>query len=146
MAKSCAHLRRETGPEESQLTIRAQTLAIGQLEKVRPRCTPCPKFPERERSGVSLAGGGADGGRLGGALGGPEAGVAFVACASCCCKAAVVSLWRSSCWASFARRAVKFRSAWAREASICDCVADTNADSHSGSSEVARPLRAIRSG
>ena len=48
VAKSCAHLRRETGPEESQLTIWAQTLAIGQLEKVCPRCTPCPKFPERE--------------------------------------------------------------------------------------------------
>ena len=48
VAKSCAHLRRETGLEESQLTIRAQTLAIGQLEKVRPHCTPCPKFPERE--------------------------------------------------------------------------------------------------
>ena len=48
VAKSCAHLRRETGPEESQLTIRAQTLAIGQLEKVRPRFTPRPKFLERE--------------------------------------------------------------------------------------------------
>ena len=139
VAKRCAHLRRETGPEESQLTIRAQTLAIGQLEKVRPRCTPCPKFPGREIgrelswrwSRQRAAWWGAGWPRSGGSVrrlcklllqssGNVPMGLFLL-----------VKLREKSLGVPFGR------SAWSREASICDCVADTNADSHSGSSEVA---------